>query len=183
MSASDASRSSWSDLLGQVNQPIPSGASEAEIAQVEERLGVRFPPSYRAFLSSANGWGGETLLPVGEIGWLRDLDPHAAEPWDDLAHVPDEEYFTYGDGQDPALHFRSEYLPDTLLIGHFDDGQYLLNPRVTTPEGEWEAWHLASWWPGAIRFRSFWDLMNDQVESRLADYYSEADNAASTPGR
>ncbi|MEV4063017.1 SMI1/KNR4 family protein [Nonomuraea dietziae] len=164
---------SWTDLLRQVNQPVPPGATEFEIAQAEERLGVRLPPTYRAFLIAANGWGGEILLPVGEIGWLRDLDPDAAEPWDDTS-VPDEEYLIYGDGQETALHFRSEYLPDTLLIGRFDDGDYLLNPRITTAEDEWEAWHVAGWYPGALRFRSFWDLMNNQVATRFIQYYAEA---------
>ena len=27
------------------------------------------------------------------------------------------------------------------------------------PEGEWEARYVASWMPGARRYRSFWELM------------------------
>lgn len=165
--------SSWTDLLGQVNQPVPPGATEFEVMQAEERLGGRLPPSYRAFLLAANGWGGETMLPVGEVGWLRDLDPDAAEPWYEIS-ISDEEYLIYGDGQDTALHFRSEYLPDTLLIGRFDDGDYLLNPRIITPDGEWEAWHVTGWYPGARRFRSFRDLMTNPVTNRFIHYYAEA---------
>jgi len=32
------------------------GASEAEIASAEQRLGVQLPPSYRAFLALSNGF-------------------------------------------------------------------------------------------------------------------------------
>ncbi|MHA5052643.1 hypothetical protein [Streptomyces sp. SD15] len=31
--------------------------------------------------------------------------------------------------------------------------------------GEWEAWYLARRLPGAVRHRSFWDLMNDEYKS------------------
>ncbi|MEU6252536.1 hypothetical protein [Streptomyces sp. NPDC047043] len=41
----------------------------------------------------------------------------------------------------------------------------LLNPCVITPDGEWEAWYLAHWLPGAVRYRSFRALMNDEYET------------------
>ncbi|MCG5215998.1 SMI1/KNR4 family protein [Streptosporangium sp. KLBMP 9127] len=150
-----------------------TGASEAEITQHQERLGVGLPPSYRQFLRVTNGWDVMEdppvhLAPLAKIGWLRDLDPHLATMWSDqdprysLPHVPDEEYFVYGADQDP-VHLRPEYVPDTLRIGEYDDGVLLLNPRVKTADGEWEAWYMAPWLAGAQRFRSFWDLMNDQL--------------------
>jgi hypothetical protein len=46
--------------------------------------------------------------------------------------------------------------------GSDDNGDYLLIPRVVT-DGEWEAWHLANFLPGASRFRSFADLMSDEL--------------------
>ncbi|WP_449060829.1 SMI1/KNR4 family protein [Planomonospora algeriensis] len=138
--------------------------------QHEQRLGVRLPPSYREFLRVTNGWDGDglacgPLLPIEKIGWLRDLDPHLADmgsdPDEDL-RASDEDYFVYGEDQD-TVHLRWEYVPDTLQIGEHDDGTYLLNPHITTPDGEWEAWYLAPWLPGAVRCRSFWDLVNSQL--------------------
>ncbi|MBB6348192.1 hypothetical protein FHU36_004737 [Nonomuraea muscovyensis] len=175
MSTPDAPRLPWLDLLGRVSKVASSGASEDRIARLEERLGTRLPPSYRAFLHLADGWGEGTLRASDEVGWLRDLDPHVAATGseDDGYAIPsasDEDYFVYGDEQDTVF-YRPEYLPGTLLIGEFDDGVYLLNPHVTTPEEEWEAWYLAPWLPGAQRFRSFWDLMNDEFE-RFADHYA-----------
>src|SRR5690242_24992 len=56
-------------------------ASEAAIAAAEDRLGHRLPPSLRTFYVVSNGWGmiGSHVfgvLPVEQIGWLRDRDPH-----------------------------------------------------------------------------------------------------------
>ncbi|MEV0150211.1 MULTISPECIES: SMI1/KNR4 family protein [unclassified Nonomuraea] len=175
MSAPDSSCHPWSELLGRITQVASSGASEDEIRQLEERLGTRLPPSYRAFLHVADGWGGGTLRASGEVGWVRDLDEHLAamgseNDKDTMPSASDEDYFVYGDDQDTVF-YRPEYLPDMLLIGEFDAGVYLLNPHITPQEGEWEAWYLAPWLPGAQRFRSFWDLMNDEFE-RFASYYS-----------
>ncbi|MFF0243297.1 SMI1/KNR4 family protein [Streptosporangium sandarakinum] len=149
------------------------GVVESELVEHERRLGVRLPPSYRGFLRVTDGWDGKgiacgPLLPVGRIGWVRDLDPQLVDIWssqDDDLRPSDEDYFVYGEGQD-TIHVRGEYVPDTLMIGEYDDGVYLLNPHIRTPDGEWEAWYMAPWLAGAERCRSFWDLMN----SRLREY-------------
>ncbi|MGZ3600589.1 MAG: SMI1/KNR4 family protein [Ktedonobacterales bacterium] len=67
----------WKDLMAQWNQELLAdegiraelppeaiasgwlgypGATEAQIAQLEERLGTSLPPSYRQFLQFSNGW-------------------------------------------------------------------------------------------------------------------------------
>ncbi|MER6977287.1 hypothetical protein [Streptomyces carpinensis] len=51
------------------------------------------------------------------------------------------------------------------MAGSATTDVYLLNPCVVTSDGEWEAWYLAHWLPGAVRYRSFWDLMNDEYKS------------------
>ncbi|GGS73313.1 hypothetical protein GCM10010156_35210 [Planobispora rosea] len=180
----------WLDLLRRVGpvaveraswdappQPDPGswlgspGVAESEIVQHEQRLGVRLPPSYREFLRVTNGWDGDgiacgPLLPIEGIGWLRDLDPHLADmglSQDEGLRPSDEDYFVYGDDQH-TYHVRWEYVSDTLQIGEYDAGAYLLNPHITTPDGEWEAWYIAPWLAGAERCRSFWDLMNSQLQ-------------------
>jgi HEAT repeat protein len=75
-------------------EPPPSilraPASNETIEALEARLGVRLPPSYRAFLGHTDGavafpgwgvvrWGGATepsigLHPAASVGWLRELD-------------------------------------------------------------------------------------------------------------
>ncbi|MFI7455625.1 SMI1/KNR4 family protein [Nonomuraea sp. NPDC049714] len=166
--ASDGPRYPWADLLQTVNRRIhqqhaqseastPSGsrhlveaqrppdwlgttgASEAELAHREERLGMRLPPSYREFLGVSNGWDEESrsclrLLSLAEISWVRDIAPYLAV-W-------------------------GESVGDMLCISEDVDGQIcLLNPHVVGPDGEWQAFDLAAWRPGEIEYCSFWDLM------------------------
>jgi hypothetical protein len=151
-------------------------ATEDEIEGLEERLNARLPPSYRSFLKTSNGWlyPGSfiyDLLPTSKVGWLRDLHPDWIDAWmegakmiGDVAPISDAEYFVYGPQQD-ACNFRIEYWRATLtLSGRGDSSVFLLNPLVRTPEGEWEAWFFANWQAGAVRYRSFWELMQATFE-------------------
>ncbi|MGH9461082.1 MAG: SMI1/KNR4 family protein [Vicinamibacteria bacterium] len=151
------------------------GASEELIQINEARLGVVLPPSYRTFLQVSNGWWGldwhvPHLLPVEEIDWFRknyqDWITAFVEPWQEAGSppVPDEEYFEYGPKQQPAA-MRVEYMADALAVSaDFDGAIVLLNPRITFPGDEWEAWLFASWFPGATRYRSFRDLVQRCIE-------------------
>lgn len=150
-----------------------AGATSEEVGALEDRLGAALPPSYRQFLLTSNGWlnttrGIDRILPAQEVGWTRDTDPELVMAWTDAddERVPDEEYFVYGETQEPFT-LRPEYLPRTLKISHTSGATdvYLLNPCVVAPDGEWEAWYLAHWLPGAVRYRSFWGLMNDEYRS------------------
>ncbi len=40
-----------------------------------------------------------------------------------------------------------------------DSAIYLLNPQIVTADGEWQAWFFSNWNPGAVRHRSFQELM------------------------
>ncbi|WP_157522749.1 SMI1/KNR4 family protein [Herbidospora cretacea] len=149
---------------------LHAAADEPAIRLLEERLGMALPPSYRDFLRYADGMGDpdvedEIMFRASRVGWLRDLEPDwithfGPRSGDPVPSVADADYFVYGPGQRSHA-LRGEYLPSTLLVGHRDDGVYLLNPEVVTPDGEWEAWYLAPWLPGAVLGRSFWDLMNE----------------------
>jgi SMI1 / KNR4 family (SUKH-1) len=154
-------------------------ATEEEISLTESRLNLSLSPSYRDFLLSTNGWllfddlfGG--LLPVQQIerhsvrhqdlidawieGCAEGARQMARQGYEDFK-ISDEEYFIYGSGQDSAV-VRNEYLPNTLEIGGEENkGFILLNPQVTIANGEWEAWNFATWYPGAVRYRSFFEMM------------------------
>jgi hypothetical protein len=146
-------------------------ATEAEVCEVEARLGHSLPPSYREFVLAVNGCaklgmalGG--LLPVTQIRWFREQHEDwiraYIEPASDLDDVTKEEHVA--NANDSSL-FRRAYLPELLQIGDVYDGSvYLLNPMVTTLAGEWEAWSFANWYPGAYRKPSFRDLVLSEHE-------------------
>lgn len=78
-------------------------------------------------------------------------------------------YFSYGDDQD-SVNLRPEYLRTALEISDYGDAAiYMLNPKVVFADGEWEAWMLASWLPGASRYRSFWELL-EAAHRDLAEF-------------
>ncbi len=162
-------------------------ATDEEISLTESRLNVQLPPSYRSFLSITNGWllfddtfGG--LLSLQQIerlsirhkdfinDWLKGYS-QGLEGDSEHSNISDDEYFIYGSGQDSAA-VRNEYLPNTLEIGGIEsEGYKLLYPQITSSNfvllnsqirfdnDEWEAWNFATWYPGAVRYRSFSDMM------------------------
>jgi hypothetical protein len=146
------------------------GVTEEQIAVVEARLGLTFPPSYRDFLKVSNGLrstseDGIQFYPIEEIDWYA-LD---YQEWINecikiqLEPVTDEEYFIYDDKQCNENTFRPEYLQTALEISSEDMGFiFLLIPQVITPDGEWEAWFcsFSTTW-GVYRYRSFGKMMEE----------------------
>jgi hypothetical protein len=173
------------------------GATEAEIASAELRLGVKLPPSYREFLKVTNGWRQTASkhdnfnhrfwsiedieqFSVRHSRWIsafaertnhidvmldsefQELNDH----WEPVG-IADDDYFVYGHDQDPR-NIRPEYLRTAIEISDVGfDSIYLLNPRVITPEGEWEAWFFADYLPGADRYRSFREMMAAEYRNFL----------------
>lgn len=160
-----------------------SGAPEERIAALEARLGVTLPPSYRAFLAFTDGWRAiNSFIPAiwstGQVEWLATRDQEGIDAWLEgerygaraRAPIPDDVYLHYGANGAASGSFRSEYLQTALEISDREvagTAVYLLNPRTVTPAGEWEAWFFAHWIPGAIRYRSFWEMMVAEHERYL----------------
>lgn len=166
----DAIASSWLGF---------AGATEDEIETLERRLGTTLPKSYRKFLQTSNGWRTAgvfvyDLLPTAKVAWFREGYQDLIDAWVEGAGstpigepppVSDEDYFVYGPEQD-CCKFRMEYLRASLAISSEGDSAfYLLNPSVVTPGGEWEAWFFSPWNPGAVRYRSFWDMMHAELDT------------------
>lgn len=175
------------------------GATDEQIKATEARLGKKLPPSYRAFLKVSNGWQ-ETTPFIQNLGstediswfatqypdwlnqWMRRYRVAPASPVNGAAAalpVSDHQYFVYGDAQD-CRKLRVNYLKKALAISAASDASiYLLNPEVVTEEGEWEAWFLADWLPGADRYPSFQSLMEaEYINSReIRDVPSQSASA------
>jgi SMI1/KNR4 family protein SUKH-1 len=146
------------------------GATEGQLQRAEARLGIALPQSYREFLTVTNGWGplGHfhwNLWPVEQVEWFRvrnqdwiDAYQEPAKGWDDTS---EEAHRVYGPDQ-RDVDFRLAYLDAVLEVSdatRADSVILLLNPKVISPNGEWEAWDFGTWYPGAHRYRSFWEMM------------------------
>jgi hypothetical protein len=163
-----------------------AGASETQLAAAEKRLKTRLPSTYRAFLGVTDGWrltafpverlhlpiwlNGEVdrLWSATSIAWARKRHKDLINVWFDNGgeddEEDDEEYFAL----DPMLRdpraAPHSHLKAALDIGTFEDGLLLLNPKRMTADGEWEAWYWNAELLGAIRYRSFWHLMQHLYE-------------------
>jgi cell wall assembly regulator SMI1 len=140
------------------------GATAEAIAAREAALGTRLPDDYREFLLASNGFRGLaglphgicSLLPVEEIGWMREKDASTgrlAEYLEDhKGGVSKEEDFIV----DPEDYER------TLLIGESDGNEciLLLPPKDA---GEWELWtyHPET---GFVTGDTFQDFMESALE-------------------
>lgn len=156
-----------------------SPASEKQLQEVERRLRISLPPSYREFLKVSNGWREagffiHKLWSVNEIEWYAIRHQDTIDAWLKEASqnnfVFDEDYFVYGVNQSPYS-IREEYLQTALEISEDDesgDGVCLLNPKVIFDDGEWEAWFFANWIPGARRYKSFEEMLLSEYQIFLS---------------
>ncbi|MEO0840990.1 MAG: SMI1/KNR4 family protein [Cyanobacteria bacterium J06636_27] len=152
------------------------GLIQDEIISLENSLETVLPNSYRNFLAASNGWKmldieDTKLWSKQQVGWLASKNQELINDWteftsEDDSDIPDEEYFVYGEEQD-STSLRNEYLQTALEIGNDGDGGViLLNPQIKFEE-EWEAWFFASWLPGAERYKSFQNLIQEKYNYLL----------------
>jgi len=128
------------------------------IEATEQRLGIRFPPSLRNFLTVTDGWQGvggwvHEVSPCAEIDWLRDTDMG-----EDLIGVYTEVEQDEGEPNDLLALFRR-----ALVITSGED-LWLLDPATIHPDGEWAAYEFAPKYGEAEEYPSFADLFHASKE-------------------
>lgn len=151
-------------------------ATEEDIKELEQRLNVQLPASYKDFLTVTNGWiqlqldaEEGLILNTANVAHLRDKYPEWYDLWN--KEQPSEHSVRYLDDyneQDPVL-FPSELLKGAIAISELvDSGLYLLIPNAKQ-DGGWEAWFMSSELPGAARFPNFEYLMKFGYIRSLVD--------------
>lgn len=154
--------------LAQDGKLLNRACDESDVVALEARLGTALPPSYREFLLSSDGMVvptfGVSLLPAAQVDWFRSLDEVGAiDIWNDgRDEATDEQYAVYGADQD-CVHMRPRHLRTALQISTSADGDVLLLIPDVRFGPEWEAWFFGNKNPGAYRYRSFRDLMEQCV--------------------
>ncbi len=144
------------------------GASEAQIAAAEVRLGVRLPPSYRSFLLISNGWR-HTGSIVGPLRPVEEVDRYGVLYSDSLADFTEglTGFGAYEYEFDPSFEEADlRHLEHTLVLSSGEDvDTLLLNPQGVAPNGEWEAWSYFGEAPSS--YKSFWDLLHAEYDTLL----------------
>jgi hypothetical protein len=115
-----------------------ASASEQLLAETEERLGVRLPPSLRGFLLTSNGWtrvadGVERLCSCRDLAWF-------IETADGTAFYKGARSVARADPKDQDL---LELLRHGLTIACGERDVWFLDTRRNTADGEYEGHHLA----------------------------------------
>lgn len=190
-----ASTDDWRKFLtcwrAEMRLPIEEPRKTADARNV--RLAGGLPASYRHFVeaTAGQGWilpGDEKrfgdripqLLPIKEIGQFRKVSSATWKAWN--AHrigrnPSDEVYYNYSNTQDEGK-FREQHLDGLLVVGDLGHGAILaLNPAEPSKDGELEAWYLSTKLPGALRFRTFAELMQLVY---FMDIYPDRDVSALT---
>jgi hypothetical protein len=141
-----------------------TGATESQIIELERKLQTKLPVGYRNFLLTSNGFVSldrrYLFCDTDKIDWFIQENRDWAEIWSNSNDdISDEQYFQYGEDQN-CCWIRRQYMKTNLQISPVDESYvYLLNPLIIDNRNEWEAWDFGSKYPGAFRYRSFWDMM------------------------
>lgn len=134
-------------------------ASEIEIKQVEERLGIEFPNDFKQLMLITNGFSAPnniepTFESINRIDFLKTIDSHVIECYS-IDGVED----------------IGKQLEKSIIVGGINEEQYfLLIPPILTHE-KWKYWKFANWHPGEEEyisldsyFKAVLEFMNQQLE-------------------
>ncbi|MET7480138.1 SMI1/KNR4 family protein [Streptomyces sp. NPDC005648] len=148
-------------------------ASEERIRALEERLGLRLPPSYRSFLAATDGWrhaGGFVWLLAGTDQVRRHEDAAGLSEYFpgelDGSPTPEEELLAGMWGRALQLDVESDMVYVLLDPGDVDDA------------GEWAVYTWASWRASPperyASFRAFMEAMHREFHSLQVDIAQRA---------
>ncbi len=153
------------------NSVLREPASEGEVIEAEERLGLPFPPSYRSFLLISNGAyassiGAEVVhreeerrngfLAVQDVAPMAEVDAGKIELWatEPILNDPAKDEAPVGIKGLDVRYFKP--MQHALLISRpHENYRDALVPR--SGEQEWEFWVFHH--SGAVAYRSFADWL------------------------
>jgi hypothetical protein len=138
-------------------------ATEEAVLAAEQRLGIQFPPSFRSFLLTSDGWSGvrgwiDLVWPCEDISWMRDTYTGG-----DLIEVYTEE----SDGNEYLALFQR-----SLEVAGGEDC-WFLDPTETGPDGEWAAYVFVPKYGQSEKYANFAELFH--ASRRLMEESADSD--------
>ena len=120
-------------------------ATQKQIIEAENRLGVKLPDDYKEFLSITNGfYAPNDIEPsfenIENIDFLKNIDKDTIEAYNDIN------------------------LENSIVVGGLNEEQYfLLIPPVLVSDN-WKYWKFANWIPGEHAFENLYKYFSDVLD-------------------
>ncbi len=133
-------------------------AAEQAVLTAERRLGVRFPPGFRAFLLASDGWSGvggciDELFPCENIAWFRDT-------FDGMGFI---DLYAEKQGRESCDEYVAVFR-HSLVIASGED-HWLLAPTAAGPDDEWPAYGFRPECGELNEFSTFAELFHASRET------------------
>ena len=174
----------WTNLLQKLQTISPEivlhqGASDAEIADLEQHLGMVLPASFKSLLQISNGietpdYHVDSFLSTEHIEWFSVDNSN----WIDLYNPPEEEEEEEEEDDDDEIQKQDNNgcrdseviclraLTGMVQISSCAETVVLLNPAVKDVNGDWQAVLFANWIPGVERYKNLQDLIANTFDPK-----------------
>jgi cell wall assembly regulator SMI1 len=117
-------------------------ASEKQIFEAENKLGVKFPEDYKEFLRITNGFSAPndvepSFEEIEKIDYLKNIDESIIETYNlvELEHA--------------------------IIVGGISEEQYFLLLPPKTENEKWKYWKFANWIPGEEQYSNLKDYFRE----------------------
>ena len=129
-------------------------ASEKQIIEAENKLGIKLPKDYIEFIKITNGFSAPndiepTFEAIGNIDFLRNIEPFAIE----------------------AYAYLSE-LENSILVGGIEEEQYFLLLPPKSKNEQWKYWKFANWHPGEHPYQNLKEYFEDVLQFIIENHES-----------
>ncbi|HEX8017190.1 MAG TPA: SMI1/KNR4 family protein [Flavobacterium sp.] len=129
-------------------------ATEKQISNTENRLGIKLPKDYIEFIKITNGFSAPNDIEpsfenISNIDFLKNIEPFAIEAY---SHLPE--------------------LKNAILIAGIEEEQYFLLILPESENEEWKYWKFANWYPGEHPFGNLKEYFEDVLEFIVKEHES-----------
>ncbi|WP_337967806.1 SMI1/KNR4 family protein [uncultured Flavobacterium sp.] len=129
-------------------------ATEKQIREIENKLGLNLPKDYIDFIRITNGFSAPNDIEpsfesIENIDYLKNIEPFTIEAY---AHLPE--------------------LENAILIAGREEEQYFLLIPPTSNSPEWNYWKFANWHPGEQPYKNLKDYFEDVLQFIIKNHES-----------
>lgn len=129
-------------------------ASEKQIIEAENKLGIKLPKDYIEFIKITNGFSAPndiepTFEAIENIDFLRNIEPFAIEAY---AYLPE--------------------LENSILVGGIEEEQYFLLLPPKSKNEQWRYWKFANWHPGEHAYQNLKEYFEDVLQFIIENHES-----------